>query len=127
MPPNLIHCFNCRTLLNTDLDSDSVEIPKFTPLQEIAAMEDVIPAGYFVVCPHCREELRIARKYLGQWVACKHCRGQFHFETESGGSQTRAFFAKCPGCDEELRASPKYLGQKVVCKHCGGNLRFVEP
>ena len=35
MPERLIHCRTCRTLLNTDLDPDSVEIPAFVPLQEI--------------------------------------------------------------------------------------------
>ena len=126
MPENLIHCFTCRTLLNNDLESDSVEIPKFMPLQEISVMVDVPPRGYFVGCPDCGKELRINRKYIGQNVMCKHCDASFDFEVASGRLHVVAFFAACPACEEELRASPKYLGKKVMCKHCNGHLKFVD-
>ncbi len=126
MPENLIHCFNCRTLLNDDLESDSVEIPKFIPLQEISVMMDVMPTGYYVACPHCHQELRVRRKYLGEDVVCKHCSGSFPFRLGSSGVSMRAFFATCPSCSHELKASAKYLGKKVLCKHCSGNLKFVD-
>lgn len=126
MPENLIHCFNCRTLLNSDLESDSVEIPKFIPLQEISVMVDVPPAGYFVGCPHCDKELRIKRKYVGENVLCKHCDGSFVLDFRRPNVAMLAFFAPCPACGQELRASSKYFGKKVVCKHCGGHLNFVD-
>ena len=126
MPENLIHCFTCRTLLNSDLVSDSVEIPQFIPLQEIAVMVDVPPGGYFVGCPHCDKELRISKKYVGQKVLCKHCEGSFSLDFAKGKVAMLAFYAACPACQHELRASSKYFGQKVICKHCSGHLHFVE-
>jgi uncharacterized protein (DUF983 family) len=30
----------------------------------------------YVYCPHCRERLRMASKYVGVKVRCKHCSGQ---------------------------------------------------
>lgn len=127
VPENLIRCFNCRTLLNSDLVADSVEIPAFVPLQELDVYVDVVPAGYFVGCPRCDKELRIAKKYVGQKVVCKHCEGSFLLEfAPHGNAEMLALYAACPACQHELRASAKYLGQKVVCKHCSGHLNFVE-
>ena len=45
MPENLVHCQNCRALMNPDLKTDSVEIPEFIPLQEIGSMVEVKPKG----------------------------------------------------------------------------------
>lgn len=126
MPENLIHCYNCRALLNNDLESDSVEIPRFIPLQEIAVMLDVAPAGYYIACPRCDKELRVSRKYVGEKVLCKHCSGSFSLDISHGKVDVLAYYAPCPACSQELRASKKYLGQKVACKHCTGQLRFVE-
>lgn len=126
MPENLIHCQSCRTLLNSDLESDSVEIPQFIPLQEISAMVEVDPVGYFVACPHCKQELRINKKYLGENVQCKLCDKRFVLDRGSPQFKPAAFYASCPHCKEELRASHKYMGTKVACKHCGGQITFVE-
>ena len=52
MPANLVHCQTCRAILNEDLESDSIEIPRYIPLQEIATMIEVDPLGYYVGCPH---------------------------------------------------------------------------
>lgn len=125
MPKNLIHCQRCRALLNEDLDKSSVEIPAFVPLQEIDSMAQLAPAGYFVVCPHCKRELRINKKYLGQQVQCKLCQGQFRFELGSSEVRSPAFYTTCTFCNRELRVAHKYLGQKVACKHCGGKLELV--
>ena len=125
MPPSLIHCQTCRALLNADLKVDSVEIPEFQPLQEIVAMVEVELRGYYVSCPSCWQELRIARKYVDKQVQCKICRKDFRLKVNKGAVSMIGFFADCPHCQEELRSSPKYLGMKVVCKHCRGHIHFV--
>lgn len=126
MPANLVHCRECRALLNPDLDSESVEIPAFVPLPEISAMIETEPAGFFIGCPNCDQELRISRKYAGQRVQCKHCNAPFIFEPSRNVPSVHAFYAPCPHCRAELRAALKYLGTKVACKHCGGHLHLVE-
>ena len=126
MPPALVRCRNCRTLLNPDLEVDSVELPEFVPLPEIAAMIEVEPQGFFVACPNCREELRIGRKYGGKRVQCKFCSAPFIFNTSSGVPEVTGFFSQCPHCQQELRGSTRYVGAKVACKHCGGHIHLVE-
>ncbi|MGH7130227.1 MAG: hypothetical protein ACREIV_16780, partial [Planctomycetaceae bacterium] len=121
----LIHCQNCRALLNPDLERDSVEIPEFVPLPEIVAMVEASPQGYYVACPQCRKELRIHRKYVGRNVRCKFCGHAYGLELDAARPPS-AFFTACPHCSEELRANWKYMGQKVVCKFCGGSIHFVE-
>lgn len=123
MPPALIHCQSCRALLNPELETDSVVIPEFVPLQEIESMIEVEPQGHFIVCPACQEELKIAVKYVGCKVACKHC-GE-HFVHNTAEPRVRAFYSTCPHCDEQLRASMKYLDTKVACKHCNGHIHCV--
>ena len=61
MPANLVHCQFCRALLNPDLYRSDVEIPEFFELKEVSHMIDVPLKGYFVLCPHCEEELKINR------------------------------------------------------------------
>lgn len=124
MPEKLVHCQNCRALLNDDLESDSVVIPEFVPLQEIAAMIDLSPRGHFVTCPSCSQELRIAVKYRGRQVQCKFCQAQFRHEIPA--PRIRAFYAPCPHCQEELRAAVKYQGTKVACKHCDGKINLLQ-
>jgi hypothetical protein len=125
MPENLIHCQNCRALLNDELDADSVEIPEFIPLAEINSMVEVKAKGYYVLCPHCTQELRVNAKYLGLYVSCKICHAQYNLKLDSPALTVKAFFADCPECREELRVSQKYMGQKVVCKHCHARIHFV--
>jgi hypothetical protein len=125
MPENLIHCQNCRALLNPELESDSVEIPEFIPLQEISTMVEAELRGYYVACPQCERELRINRKYKGERVSCNFCEGQFVLDINSPKVKIAAFYTACPHCSDELRAATKYLGTKVACKHCGGKIHFV--
>jgi len=66
MPERLIHCRNCRAMLNSDLESDTIEIPAFIPLQEIASHVELDVRGYFVPCSSCERELRINAKYAGK-------------------------------------------------------------
>lgn len=127
MPENLVHCQRCRALLNPDLKEDSVEIPEFMPLREIATMIEVELHGYYVGCPICRRELRINRKYLRQQVQCKHCAGRFVLDFSAPNVEMAAFFAECAHCKQEVRANRKYLGAHVACKHCGGRIHLVEP
>lgn len=125
MPPKMIHCMSCRVLLNEDLDPDSVEVPQFEPLQEIDAMIDVQPAGFFVGCPHCQRELRIAGKYRGEKVQCRFCDGRFTLDFSTPDVTLIAIYAQCPHCEQELRAREKYLDTKVACKHCGGKIHLL--
>jgi DNA-directed RNA polymerase subunit RPC12/RpoP len=127
MPANVVHCQTCRALLNPDLDPDTVEIPQFVPLQEIGTLVEVQPAGYYLNCPACGEELRIGRKYVGEKVACKHCSHPFRCDIGPGGQSAKWFYAPCPECQQELRVGTKYLGAKVACKHCEAKIHFVQP
>ena len=128
MPEKLIHCRNCRTLLNSDLDPDSVEIPEFVPLQEIEAVVELSLRGYYVHCPHCSRELRVNRKFLGKKVTCKQCAGHFVLNFDEGPNRIEkvGVYVYCPHCSDRLRMSSKYLGVKVACKACSGRLMAVE-
>ncbi len=126
MPPNVIHCQTCRALLNEDLSADSVEIPQFQPLQEIAVIVEVEPRGFHICCPKCNQELRINRKYHGQQVSCKYCEKPFLFDLNKDSIRANAFYSTCPHCSGELRAATKYYGERVVCKECEGEIQFIE-
>lgn len=125
MPEALIHCQNCRELLNPDLETDSVEIPDFQPLQEISTMVEAELRGYFVQCPECERELRVNRKYKNERLQCNFCNGEFVLDVKNPRVNVVAFYSSCPHCSDELRAAVKYLGTKVACKHCGGKIHFV--
>ena len=122
MPENLVHCRRCRALLNTDLESDSVEIPAFVPLPEIESVVEFKARGYYVSCPHCDRELRIGAKYIGAHVTCKNCSGAFHFDFANRKITKVGIYADCPHCAQRIRLSPKYNGVKVACKHCSGRV-----
>jgi len=127
MPENLIHCQSCRALLNPELESDSVHIPEFIPLPEIAAMIEATARGYYVGCPACDQELRINAKYVGQRVQCKHCETKFLLQRGKDSLLTfQAFYVACPHCNEELRIGTKYLGMKVACKKCDGRIHLLD-
>ncbi|MFK7821125.1 MAG: hypothetical protein AB8G99_20585 [Planctomycetaceae bacterium] len=121
MPENLIHCQSCRTLLNSELKADSVEIPAFIPLQEIEAMVDLAPNGNYVLCGSCNKELRVHNKYIGQRVQCKFCTSPFVYDE---AIEVTAMYGKCPHCTEEIRAALKYSGMKVACRHCDGKIQL---
>ena len=122
MPANLIHCYNCRALLNDELQTDSVEIPAFVPLQEIEVMIEMVPRGYYIACPHCTRELKINGKYLGEAVGCKFCQGKFILDLNNPLINVVAYYGNCPHCSETLRIGKKYAGLKVACKHCAGKI-----
>ncbi len=126
MPGRLVHCRNCRALLNTDLESDSVEIPAFVPLQEIDSVIDLPARGFYISCPQCDRELRVNRKYLGRHVECAACNGSFVFEFENSRIEKIGFYADCPHCQQRLRLSKRYAGQKVACKFCKKKIRLLE-
>lgn len=121
MPARVVHCQTCRALLNSELSEDSVEVPVFVPLPEVAVVTHAKPKGHYVQCPGCHEELRINAKYRGHDVQCKHCQTPFSY----GDTVTiNALYTPCPHCGSELRASTRYLGQKVACKFCGGHIEL---
>lgn len=126
MPPNLVHCQECRALLNESLEFETAEIPTFVPLQEIGTMHDAEPRGHYCLCPSCSKELRINRKYVGVQVQCKHCSAPFLFSLTDPKVQVPAHFFECPHCAKEIRASAKYVGTTVACKFCSGHIHLME-
>jgi len=126
MPERLIHCRNCRAMLNTDLESDSIEIPEFVPLQEISAEVRIPVRVYFLDCPSCERELRINARFDGKKVSCKHCAKGFRFQAPPDGQAGQlSVYVYCPHCRERLRMASKYVGVKVRCKHCSGQLEVT--
>ena len=125
MPLNMIHCRSCRTLLNTDLERDSVEVPIFIPLQELGTMIEIVPTGLFVNCPKCSQELKINRKYVGQHVQCKFCDAGLHLDPARPSVSEADVYSKCAHCEQDLRFAKKYIGVKVACRYCAGKLHVV--
>lgn len=126
MPPALIHCRTCRTLLNPELEHDSVEIPEFVPLQELDAHVELELRGYYISCPTCSRELRINARYQGKKVTCKQCEGKFKFDFTNPAIQRIGVYVYCPHCNERLRLADKYVGVNVTCKNCSGRLKVNE-
>jgi uncharacterized protein (DUF983 family) len=122
MPANMVHCRECRQLLNLELSRSSVEIPAFVPLQELDSMAEVVPSGLFYPCPKCQGDLKINRKYLGQKIQCKFCQAEFRLDPTSPAVKQADVYSTCPHCQQQLRFDPKYLGMKVACRFCGGKL-----
>jgi uncharacterized protein (DUF983 family) len=127
MPENIVHCRTCRELLNSDLEHDTVEIPAFVPLQEIASVIELAPRGYYLACPSCSKELRVNAKYIGQRVTCKNCDSTFKLDFDEPNVRKLGFYADCPHCQQRIRMAAKYNGVKVACKHCSGHLIISEP
>jgi transcription elongation factor Elf1 len=125
MPPKMIHCRECRALLNKDLQPDSVEIPRFVPLREIESTAEVPIRGYFVQCPICTRELRVNVKFGGQQVTCNSCEGSFALDFRDANLKKLGLYVNCPHCAERLRMNLKYAGIKVACKSCSGRLKVV--
>lgn len=124
-PARVIHCRSCRSLLNSDLEEDSVEIPEFIPMQELDCRVEMPPRGMFLLCPHCHLELRINTKYVGDTVGCKHCEGSFQMDHDDPQLVVKAYYGNCPHCTKELRIGKKYIGIQVACKFCDGKLKLV--
>ena len=123
VPPKLLRCPGCRTLLNPDLSEHEIATPEFAPLAELDGPTVVRPKAERTRCPGCGESLRVAAKYVGVPVACKHC-GE---PLTAGAPDSRvAWLADCPHCQEEIRVAVKYAGQVVGCKFCGGELKVEE-
>ena len=125
MPARVIHCRNCRQLLNEDLDDDTIPEPVFVPLREISDVPQVEPRGVYEDCQACGRELKISRRFAGSIVRCKFCGAGFsvtkHLNPKSGRN---AYYTDCPHCNETLRVGTKYLGHRVCCKHCQGELQI---
>jgi hypothetical protein len=125
MPARVVHCRNCRALLNSDLEEDSVEIPKFIPMAELDSKIEMPPQGMYLTCPHCHDDLRINMKYLGQTVSCKYCDGKFAVDASNFKLVAKAYYGDCPHCNKELRINKKYDGVEVACKFCEGKLKLT--
>lgn len=126
MPANLVHCRNCRQLLNEELARESVEIPVFIPLPEIDSVVPLTIEGYYVPCPHCEHELKISRKYVGERVQCKFCDGGFRLDLDDPHFRKHDGYAPCPHCTQPLRFASKYFGANVACRFCNGKIHIDE-
>lgn len=126
MPPMQVRCRECRQLLNPELSADSVEIPEFFPLQELDSMIEIAPKGIFTSCSQCKQELKIAYKYLGERVQCKFCQAPFRLESTSPKVRQADVYSSCPHCEQQLRFAQKYLGVKVACRFCNGKLQVLK-
>lgn len=127
VPAKIVHCRNCRTLLNEDLYRDSVEVPQFFSLPELDSMIEVTPSGFFLACDHCQAELRIAAKYLGRKVQCRFCTKPFWLDPTSPKVAAADVYADCPACHRQLRFASKYCGRKVACRYCSAKLNILQP
>ena len=126
MPKQLVHCRSCRALLNADLESDSVEIPAFVPLQEIDSCVEVAPRGFYISCPLCDRELKINGRYVGRTVECISCNQSFQFSFTDPKIEKTGFYCDCPHCTKRLRLATNLAGKKVARKYCLGRVRIVE-
>lgn len=103
----------------------SVEIPAFVPLKELEAVVEIAPKGVFVNCPKCSQELKIARKYLGERVQCKFCQSAIRLDPTNPKVCSADVYSQCSHCEEQLRFARKYVGVKVACRFCGGRLTVL--
>ncbi|QDT49495.1 hypothetical protein Pan258_35450 [Symmachiella dynata] len=126
MPANLLRCVNCRTMLNDELELESVEIPPYEPLKEIESCLDAKPRGYYVGCPHCHKRLRINAQYLGKRLNCRKCSKTFTLTLSDPKIKNLGFYLDCPSCEERLKVAQKYAGQMVKCKFCSSMLQFID-
>lgn len=125
MPARVVRCRSCGALLNQDLEPAVIEAPESCELPEVKVMIELTPAGYFVGCPNCEEELRIAAKYLGNKVQCNFCESPFQFALDNPAMRQVAVYGECPHCHEELRIAVKYAGKRVGCKFCDGAIKIA--
>jgi hypothetical protein len=126
MPPNVLRCRTCGAALNAELKSRPVDAPESCALPEVKVMLQLVPKGYFIGCPNCEQELRIAGKYLGNKVQCKFCSAPFIFSFSNPSMRQLALYGDCPHCRKELRIAMKYAGKRVGCKLCNGALHIAE-
>ncbi|MEZ6068428.1 MAG: hypothetical protein R3B90_22560 [Planctomycetaceae bacterium] len=91
-------------MLNTDLQPRHLSIPEPVELPEVEVVIDTYVKGYFVGCPNCEAELRIAGKYLGQTVQCKFCTAPFKFALKEPSIKWIAVYSECANCQQEIRA-----------------------
>lgn len=90
-------------------------------------MVEIAPTGLFVGCPHCSQELKINRKYIGQRVQCKFCSADFRLDPAAPSVIDADVYSKCPHCDQELRFAKKYIGVRVACRFCSGKIHILPP
>jgi hypothetical protein len=123
----VLRCRTCGALLNPDLRPGVIDAPECILLPEVSLVSETHANGYYIGCPNCEKELRIAAKYVGVTVQCKFCTSPFKFDPASPLIRKIAVYADCPHCRKELRVAVKYLGRKVACKHCEGAIRIAAP
>ncbi|QDT39561.1 hypothetical protein [Stratiformator vulcanicus] len=123
MPARMVRCRNCRAMLNTDLDCDTVEIPAFVPLKEIKEHAEVAARGIYHECESCHRELRVNGRYVGTKIACKLCGAKV--DLRKPPSEFRVGYVHCPHCEKTLRINFKYVGQVVACRFCEQKIELL--
>jgi len=123
MPAKMVRCRNCRAMLNTDLDSDTVEIPAFVPLKELDSHVEVPARGVYVDCDSCKRELRINRRYLNSTVTCKLCDAPVNLRRKP--EEFTVGYTDCPHCEKRLRIKFKYAGKVVACRFCNEKIKLL--
>lgn len=126
VPAMMVRCRDCRVMLNTDLEEDTVEVPTFEPLKELDEYADAPCRGLYIECGGCRKELRINRKYLGTSARCKLCNSSLDLTKDEPDGMIGGYL-DCPLCDQELKVASKYFGRTVACRFCEGRIRPRKP
>lgn len=124
MPARVLRCRTCGAVLNPDLTPRPIEAAEFIELPEVRVVREVTPAGFYIGCPNCERELKVAAKYLGEQVQCRFCTAPFRFVRHDPLIRRIAAYADCPHCHQQLRMAEKYLGRNVACKNCSGAIKI---
>ena len=125
MPPRILRCRTCGAHLSSDVELRPLVPPEPVELPEVRLTSEAAPQGYYVGCPDCEQELRIAARFEGYQVQCKLCSAPFAFVRTNATVRRIAMYLDCPHCGQELRVAWKYAGARVACKFCDGPLRIV--
>ncbi|MEM1062653.1 MAG: hypothetical protein AAF532_11785 [Planctomycetota bacterium] len=130
VPPSMIRCCECRTLLNSDLEISDVKIPEYVPLPETDAdpARTVTVRGFYSSCDSCGHTHRLRARYAGKRVRCKHCDAMMRTPadlsgTSQDGPKLAALYAACPDCDRPIDFAAVDVGATVFCQSCGTPVR----
>jgi anti-anti-sigma factor len=115
------------TRLNRIMHVNEIDVTSYdtSPVQ-VEVPPDCTAAAldaYFIRCPSCAVECRIAKHDLGHRFECSGCEHGFAVTAEILGSATHVR-ARCPKCDHILRVRSTYLRQPIACNHCDQHLEI---
>ncbi len=88
-------------------------------------------------CPHCLQDLRVARDQAGNRIDCPKCNRSLTVPSQSadGGfvddlfdtPPTDVYGVKCHVCDTRIHVSPKQIGTEVECPICYSKVKVNAP